>query len=128
MDYRMKRINSAWLTLCGIALIWSAPSRAIVDVHEQYFAAPGSSKLSSWSFDISGATGNDDRQAVSIKTHNLLRGDKSTRLFGADYARAETNNLQTEDNQIAHLRYVQKIKVGEVLRFLLRSSVIVFRS
>ena len=108
----MKRINSAWLSLCGIALIWSAPSRAIVDVHEQYFAAPESSKLSSWSFDVSGATGNDDRQAVSIKTHNLLRGDKSTWLFVADYARAESNNLETEDNQFAHLRYVHKIEAG----------------
>ena len=111
----MRRINFAWLTLCGIALIFSEPVRAIVDVHEQYFAAPESSKLSSWSFDLSGATGNDDRQAISIETHNLLRGYKSTWLFVADYARAESNNLETEDNQFAHLRYVHKMGGGQGL-------------
>ena len=111
----MRRINLAWLTLCGIALIFSAPVRAIVDVHEQYFAAPESSKLSSWSFDVSGATGNDDRQAVSIETHNLFRGEKSTWLFVADYARAESNDLETEDNQFAHLRYVHKMGGGQGL-------------
>lgn len=124
----MSRINFAWLILCGIALIWGAPARAIVDVHEQYFAAPESSKLSSWSFDVSGATGNDDRQAVSIETHNLLRGDKSTWLFVADYSRAESNNLETEDNQFAHLRYVHKMGGGQGLRCLPKFSATDFKS
>ena len=64
---------------------------------------------------MSRATGNDDRQAVSIETHNLLRGDKSTWLFVADYSRAESNNLETEDNQFAHLRYVHKMGGGQGL-------------
>lgn len=109
----MSRIHCIWLASFCLVLFWSVPSRAIVDVHEQYFAAPESSKLSSWSFDFSGATGNDDRQAISIETHNLLRGEQSTWLFVADYSRAESNNLETEDNQFAHLRYVHKMGGGQ---------------
>ena len=67
----MSRIHCIWLASFCLGLFWSVPSRAIVDVHEQYFAAPESSKLSSWSFDFSGSTGNDDRQAISIETHNF---------------------------------------------------------
>lgn len=102
----------SWAGLAIVAILWSPPSQGIVDVHEQYFAAPESSKLSSWSFDLSGATGNDDRQAISIETHNLLRDENRTWLFVANYSKAESNDLETEDNQFAHVRYVHHVDDG----------------
>ena len=100
------------LLMLAVSMVASS-ALAIVDVHEQYFASPESSRLSSWSFDVSGATGNDDRQAISIETHNLLRRERSTWMLVANYAKAESNDLETEDNQFAHLRYVHKFADGQ---------------
>jgi len=107
-------VRSGLVFVCLLGITgWSFSAHAIVDVHEQYFASPDSSRLSSWSFDVSGATGNDDRQAISVETHNLLRRERSTWMLVANYAKAESNDLETEDNQFAHLRYVHKFEGGQ---------------
>ena len=78
--------GSGLILLLGSLL--SSSAVAIVDVNGQYFAEPDAALFSSISLDFSGASGNDQRSQVSIDSHSIWRGDRSTWLLIGSYQAA----------------------------------------
>jgi len=108
--WKLERRQSAMAALMLLMAIFSlnpALSWAIVDVHDQYYAAPEAEVLSAWSFDFSGASGNDTRQDLSVEMHNLWRTEKSTWMLIGRYARADSGGADTADNRFLHARFVK---------------------
>lgn len=85
-------------------------SWGIVDVHDHFYAAPDQSVLSAWSFDFSGASGNDSRAAFSVESHNLWRLENQTWMLVGSYARSDSGGVDTADNQFLHGRFVHQFR------------------
>ena len=79
----------------------------IVDVHDEYYAAPEAATLSVVSVDFSGASGNDSRQSFSLEGHQLWRRPGQTILLIGSYAKADSGGADTADNRFLHARYVK---------------------
>ena len=103
---RRKFAMAAFMLLMAIFSLNPALTWAIVDVHDQYYAAPEAEVLSAWSFDFSGASGNDARQDFAIETHNLWRSEQRTWMLIGRYARADSGGSDTADNRFLHARFV----------------------
>ncbi|MBT3427948.1 MAG: DUF481 domain-containing protein [Gammaproteobacteria bacterium] len=97
-----------------IGLLLSSSAWAIVDVNDQYFAEPDATVFSSLSFDLNGASGNDNRSSFGIDSHTLFRGDKSTWLLIGSYQAEQSEGRDTVDNAFVHVRYVRKLATGGV--------------
>lgn len=110
LDYlKMKQCHGLVLL---ISLLVSSPSWAIVDVNDQYFAEPDATVFSSLTFDLNGASGNDNRSAFGIDSHTLFRGENSTWLLIGSYQAEESEGRDTVDNAFVHVRYVRKLSSG----------------
>jgi len=81
----------------------------IVDVHDEYYAAPEAATLSVISVDFSGASGNDSRQSFSVEGHQLWRREDQTILLIGSYAKADAGGADTADNRFLHARYVKAL-------------------
>ena len=81
----------------------------IVDVHDEYHAAPEAATLSVVSVDFSGASGNDSRQSFSLEGHQLWRRENQTILLIGSYAKADSGGADTADNRFLHARYVKAL-------------------
>lgn len=101
------------LTVLTLGLLaFAVDAHAIVDVHDEYFANPDESRFSVFAFDFSGASGNKDENNFELENHSIYRGNTATWMFVGSMNFAETNNVESENNAFAHLRYVRPINAG----------------
>lgn len=102
--------------------LFPALASAIVDVHDQYYAAPEAEVLSAWSLDFSGASGNDARQDFSIEMHNLWRSEQTTWMLIGRYARSDSGGIDTADNRFLHARFVKGLSQGSGIEAFLQTQ------
>ena len=101
------KVSAKYLLFCLSALPLTA--LGIVDVHDEYYAAPEAATLSVISVDFSGASGNDSRQSFSVEGHQLWRRENQTILLIGSYAKADSGGADTADNRFLHARYVRAL-------------------
>ena len=101
------KLLARYLLLCLPILPLTA--LGIVDVHDEYYAAPEAATLSVVSVDFSGASGNDSRQSFSLEGHQLWRREDQTILLIGSYAKADSRGADTADNRFLHARYVRAL-------------------
>jgi hypothetical protein len=106
LSLRSKR--SASCLLLGLSFL-PITALGIVDVHDEYYAAPEAATLSVVSVDFSGASGNDSRQSFSLEGHQLWRREDQTILLIGSYAKADSGGADTADNRFLHARYVRAL-------------------
>ena len=119
---RRQSAMAAFMLLMAIFSLNPALTWAIVDVHDQYYAAPEAEVLSAWSFDFSGASGNDARQDFAIETHNLWRSEQRTWMLIGRYARADSGGSDTADNRFLHARFVNGLTSARALKLFLQTQ------
>ena len=108
VSFSLRSKRSASCLLLGLSFL-PLTALGIVDVHDEYYAAPEAATLSVVSVDFSGASGNDSRQSFSLEGHQLWRREDQTILLIGSYAKADSGGADTADNRFLHARYVRAL-------------------